>query len=200
MKLKMKTFIFFFIFFIPSISTAHDFWIFRSGNEVRIYGGHDFPQTEMAPGKNIAVHSYLYGKGGIKELILERGENFLFSKGIEESGLLAFSFERGEKVVYCGFYIPEEENIIKEELVKKVCGDSFSISKKIQTVKNEKEVGIEFSPDLGLSWTLYTEKGDKKTLFPDASVRISFKVKDKGLFLLLSELNGKPLSIVVGVK
>jgi len=196
MKLKLSIFI---LLFVPFISSAHDFWIFRAGNEVRIYGGHDFPGTEMPPGKSIVVHSYIYGKEGIKELLMERGENFLFLKDVEEVGALAFSFERGGKIVYCGFYIPEGENSIKDEMVKRACGDSFSIAKRLQTVKTEKEVNIEFSMNIAESWTLYTKKGDKSTLFPDKN-RISFKTKKGGLFLLISEISGKPISIVLEVK
>ena len=196
MKIRVLVFI---IFILPSISSAHDFWIFREGKEVKIYGGHYFPKTEMAPGKKVVVHSYLYGKEGIKEIPLERGENFLFSKDVEETGVLGFGFERGGKIVYCGFYMPEGENLIKDEMVKRACGDSFSIAKRLQTVNTEKEVNIEFSMDIAESWTLYTEKGDKNTLFPDKG-RISFKTKKPGLFLLVSEISGKSISIVLEVK
>jgi hypothetical protein len=196
MKIRISVFV---LLLLPSISSAHDFWIFREGNEVKIYGGHDFPKTEMAPGKNIVVHSYIYGKGGMKELVLERGENFLFSKGVEGAGVLAFNFERGGKIVYCGFYIPDEESIVGEEMVKKTCGDTFSILKKIQQVKIEKEVSIEFFTGFAESLTLYTEKGDKSVLFPDNG-KISFKAKKGGLFLLISEISGRPVSIVIEVK
>lgn len=196
--MKKKALIIAFFLFIPSISYAHEFWIFRLANEVRIYGGHDFPRTEAAPGKNILVHSYLFGESGIKELSLEREKDFLFSKGIEEKGVLSFRLERGERVLYCGFYIAEEGKI-KEEFVEKTCGDAFSMAVGFKEAKEKKEVVIEFSKKVSDSWELWTEKGEKKILLIDPNGRLSFKGKG-GLYLLVSNIGRKSVSIVVEVK
>lgn len=200
----MKTLTFIFAVFLPLSLPAHDFWIFQSGNECRIYGGHSFPETEMAPGKNIVARAFIYEKEEVREISLQRGERFLFATGIEKKSLLAFSLERGGRTVYCGFYIPHglalSSFLIEEEDVQRVCGRRFSISLSPYPPQSGRETKMGFSAETHGPFLFYSEKGEKKTLIPDRAGTITFKVPQEGLYLLVGEQAGMSFSIVLEVK
>lgn len=200
----MKTLASFLVSLFPLSLLAHDFWIFRTGEELRLYGGHNFPQPEVVPGKNISAKAFVYANGALKEIFLQREEKFLFSKGIKDDGLFAFSLQRAGRHVYCGFYIPsgiqaEKSVIIAEEIVKEVCGFSLSISLGPYPFKKENEETIRFSNEIYEPFSFYSEKGEKKNLFPSKSGKILFKVQESGHYLLVSQVEGVPVSFLVEV-
>lgn len=205
----MKVQAFLLILLISPLSAfAHDFWIMNYYDQLKLCGGHNFPECEFAPGKIIDIRVKDLRNPEEKIQIERKGKYILIKKGFtgKSTNVLGFTLKRKNKVVYCGFLIISSERktaekiVINAESVKMICGENVSFSINSYPFYVKKESVIKFSNNLLPSWSLTYANGKTDYLLLDAQNLLKFTSRKKGFYLLLSEGAGKAISIVLEVK